>query len=85
MTVIRASNDSAHPRSRIPPRLCRNRVESNNIKELLGHDLRQSRDRITLGCAPTDLDALRDAVPTLIPKPSQAGQIGAGIVTARLS
>jgi integrase len=50
-------------------RLKRNRVALEDIKALLGHDLRKNKDRVTFGYAPAQLEMLRDAVATLVPKP----------------
>jgi integrase len=54
-------------------RLRRNKVALEDIKELLGHDLRKSKDRVTLGYAEPSMDNLREAVASLVPKPPQTG------------
>jgi hypothetical protein len=40
------------------------------LTNLLGHDLKKSKDRLTFGYAPAQLESLRDtSVATLVPKP----------------
>lgn len=55
-------------------RLRKNRVAREDRMALMGHDLRKGKERIAEGYAPPDLEALRDAVATLVPKPFLVGK-----------
>jgi len=55
-------------------RLRKNRAPLEDIKALMGHDLTSSKDRITLRYVHGDLEMLREAVETLVPKRSSSGR-----------